>query len=113
MLEAALYAKVPVADLQRLLLGESQSGVNLGPYFRWTGSLRAAFATAETYSEAAGKWGAASRRLMTACLRNKNIAALKVVTFLCLCQHTTHLAVCELDVICSSVCTNQGHKPSP
>ena len=78
MLEAALDAKVPVADLQRLLLGESQSGVNLGPYFRWTGCLRAAFATAETYNEAAGKWGAVSRRLMTACLRNKNVAALKV-----------------------------------
>lgn len=80
VLDAALYAKVPAADLQRLLLGESQSGVNLGPYFKWTGSLRAAFATAETFSEAAGKWGNVSRRLMTACLRNKNIAALKVCT---------------------------------
>lgn len=89
MLEAALYAKIPVADLQQLLLGESQSGTNLGPYFKWTGSMKAAFATAETYNEAAGKWGAVSRRLMTASLRNKNVAALKVCWPLCLKPATT------------------------
>ena len=34
VLEAALCAKVPVADLQRLLLGESQSRGSLGLNFR-------------------------------------------------------------------------------
>ena len=74
LLEAALFAKVPTEDLQRLLTGES----HLGPFFKWTGALRAAFASAESYNEASGKWGAVSRRLMAACLRNKNVASLKV-----------------------------------
>jgi len=74
LLESALYAKVPTEDLQRLLTGDS----HLGPFFKWTGALRAAFAKAESYNEASGKWGAVSRRLMAACLRNKNVATLKV-----------------------------------
>ncbi len=74
LVEAALFAKVPTADLQRLLTGES----HLGPFFKWTGALRAAFANAESYSEASGRWGAVSRRLMAACLRNKTLASLKV-----------------------------------
>ena len=77
-LEAALFAKVPAEDLHMLLVGRSHSGSNLGPFFKWTGSLRAVFADAESHSEAAGKWGAVSRRLMGACLRNKNLASLKV-----------------------------------
>lgn len=78
VLEAALYAKLPTEDLQRLLLGESHEGSNLGPFFKWTGSLRAAFANAESYNEASGRKGAVSRRLMIACLRNKNVTSLKV-----------------------------------
>lgn len=74
LLEAALFAKVPTEDMQRLLTGES----HLGPFFKWTGALRAAFAKAESYNEASGRWGAVSRRLMAACLRNKNVASLKV-----------------------------------
>ena len=77
-LEAALFARVPAEDLQLLLVGSSQQGSNLGPFFKWGGALRAAFANAESYSEASGKWGAVSRRLMTACLRNKTTASLKV-----------------------------------
>ncbi|KAL0022336.1 hypothetical protein WJX77_001433 [Trebouxia sp. C0004] len=73
LLEAALFANVPTEDLQRLLTGDS----HLGPFFKWTGALRAAFANAESYNEASGKWGAVSRRLMAACLRNKNVASLK------------------------------------
>ena len=73
LLEAALYAKLPSEDLQRLLVGS-----NLGPFFKWTGSLRASFASAESHSEASAKWGSVSRRLMVACLRNKNIVSLKV-----------------------------------
>ncbi len=78
VLEAALYARIPTEDLQRLLVGESQQGSNLGPFFKWTGALRSAFAHAESYNEAAGRWGAVSRRLMVACLRNKNVSSLKV-----------------------------------
>ena len=74
LLEAALFAKVPTEDLQRLLTGES----HLGPFFKWTGALRAAFAKAESYNEASGRWGAVSRRLMAAYLRSKNVASLKV-----------------------------------
>ena len=77
-LEAALFARVPAEDLQLLLVGSSQQGSNLGPFFKWGGALRAAFANAESYSEASSKWGAVSRRLMTACLRNKTTASLKV-----------------------------------
>ncbi|KAL0046820.1 hypothetical protein WJX82_010732 [Trebouxia sp. C0006] len=73
LLEAALFAKVPTEDLQRLLTG----GSHLGPFFKWTGALRAAFAKAESYNEASGRWGAVSRRLMAAYLRNKNVASLK------------------------------------
>ncbi len=94
LLEAALFAKVPTEDLQRMLTGES----HLGPFFKWTGALRAAFAKAESYNEASGRWGAVSRRLMAACLRNKNIASLKV-------SATSHL---EKVVIVSRV----GHKTS-
>ena len=78
VLEASLFARVPTEDLQLLLMGASQQGSNLGPFFKWAGSLRTAFANAESYSEASGKWGAVSRRLMIACLRNKNTASLKV-----------------------------------
>lgn len=77
--EAALFARVPAEDLQLLLVGCCQQGSNLGPFFKWGGALRAAFANAESYSEASGKWGAVSRRLMTACLRNKTTASLKVI----------------------------------
>ena len=78
VLEAALFARVPTEDLQLLLVGVSQEGSNLGPFFKWGGALRGAFATAESYNEASGKRGAVSRRLMTACLRNKTTASLKV-----------------------------------
>lgn len=78
VLEAALFAHVPAEDLQLLLVGASQQGSNLGPFFKWVGSQRAAFANAESYNEASGEQGAVSRHLFIACLRNKTTATLKV-----------------------------------
>lgn len=86
VLEAALFARVPVEDLQLLLLGGSKGGSNLGPFFKWVGSQRAAFANAESYNEASGKLGAVSRHLFIACLRNKTTATLKVSLTLVLCD---------------------------
>ena len=39
--------------------------------------MRAAFAAAEGHNESAGHWGV-TRRLMTACLRSKDMTTLKV-----------------------------------
>ena len=78
VLEAALFAKVPAEDLHRLLVGVSHQGSNLGPFFKWTGGRRAAFARAAATSEAGAKWGQVPRRLMAACLRNNNLTPLKV-----------------------------------
>ena len=53
--------------------------------------MRATFAAAEAHNETAGQWGV-TRRLMAACLRNKDLTTLKVrlptwgKTFFCVTQ---------------------------
>ena len=54
------------------------AGANLGPFFKWAGSLRQTFAEAEQAGDGQPRKSTVTRKAATAYLRNKNIMLLKV-----------------------------------